>query len=112
MRTDLFTESDDSVLPNEEANRLWATTLLVKALKLEAEAKAQMKATLAFKDAKKIPAGSVGYVKVAVDKGLVNGFEDNTFKPEQRVTRAELAALLIVRIINCLVKIKTQIQVL
>lgn len=94
LENDLFTESDDSVRPSEEANRLWATTLLVKALKLEAEAKAQMTSTLAFKDAKKIPAGSVGYVKVAVDKGLVNGFEDNTFKPEKSVTRAELAALL------------------
>lgn len=94
LENDLFTESDNSVLPNEDADRLWATTLLVKALKLEAEAKAQMTSTLAFKDAKKIPAGSVGYVKVAVDKGLVNGFEDNTFKPEKSVTRAELAALL------------------
>ncbi|WNR45709.1 S-layer homology domain-containing protein [Paenibacillus roseipurpureus] len=94
LENDLFTESDDSVKPNEEANRLWATTLLVKALKLNAEAKAQMTATLTFKDAKKVPAGSVGYVKVAVDKGLVNGFEDNTFRPEQNVTRAQLAALL------------------
>lgn len=94
LENDLFTESDDSVLPNEDADRLWATTLLVKALKLEAEAKAKMTATLTFKDAKKIPAGSVGYVKVAVDKGLVNGFEDNTFKPDKSVTRAELAALL------------------
>lgn len=41
-----------------------------------------------------MPAGSVGYVKVAVDKGLVNGFEDNTFRPKRLVTRAEIAALL------------------
>ncbi|MDR6554879.1 S-layer homology domain-containing protein [Paenibacillus qinlingensis] len=94
LENDLFTESDDSVRPNEEANRLWATTLLVKALKLEAEAKANMTSQLTFKDAKQIPAGSVGYVKVAVDKGLVDGFEDNTFRPNQNVTRAQLAALL------------------
>jgi hypothetical protein len=94
LENDLFTESDDSVKPNEDANRLWATTLLVKALKLEAEAKANMTSTLTFKDAKQIPAGSVGYVKVAVDKGLIDGFEDNTFKPNQSVTRAQLAALL------------------
>lgn len=94
LENDLFTESDDSVKPNEEANRLWATTLLVKALKLEGEAKANMTSTLKFKDAKQIPAGSVGYVKVAVDKGLIDGFEDNTFKPNQSVTRAQLAALL------------------
>ncbi len=34
---------------------LWATTLLVKALKLEAEAKAKMNTTLTFKDAKQNP---------------------------------------------------------
>ncbi len=42
----------------------------------------------------KIPAGSVGYVEVAIEKGLVDGFEDNTFRPNQPVTRAQLAALL------------------
>ncbi|NOV00069.1 S-layer homology domain-containing protein [Paenibacillus planticolens] len=94
LENDLFTESDDSVQPNKEADRLWATTLLVKALKLESEAKAKMNTQLTFKDAKQIPAGSVGYVAVAIAKGLVDGFEDNTFKPNQNVTRAQLAALL------------------
>ncbi len=53
LENDLFTESDDSVKPNEDADRLWATTLLVKALKLEAEAKAQMTAHLHLKMRKK-----------------------------------------------------------
>jgi hypothetical protein len=53
-----------------------------------------MNATLPFKDANKIPAGSVGYVAVAVERGLVNGFEDNTFRPDIPVTRAQIAALL------------------
>jgi hypothetical protein len=73
---------------------LWATTLLVKALKLEADAKAKMNVTLPFKDAKEIPAGSVGYVAVAVEKGLIEGFENNTFRPNAPVTRAQLAKLL------------------
>lgn len=94
LENDLFTENDSSVEPSKEADRLWATTLLVKALKLESEAKAKMNTQLTFKDAKQIPAGSVGYVAVAIDKGLVDGFEDNTFKPNQSVTRAQLAALL------------------
>lgn len=94
LENDLFTESDDSVQPSKEADRLWATTLLVKALKLESEAKAKMNTQLTFKDAKQIPAGSVGYVQVAIEKGLVDGFEDNTFRPNQNVTRAQLAALL------------------
>ncbi len=94
LENDLFSESDDSVQPQKEADRLWATTLLVKALKLNAEAKASMTQTLTFKDAKQIPAGSVGYVAVATERKLVDGFEDNTFRPNQNVTRAQLAALL------------------
>ncbi|MCD1259708.1 S-layer homology domain-containing protein [Paenibacillus athensensis] len=94
LENDLFSESDDAVQPQKDADRLWATTLLVKALKLESEAKAKMNTKLSFRDADKIPAGSVGYVAVAIDKGLIDGFEDNTFRPNQAVTRAQLAALL------------------
>jgi len=94
LENDLFAESDTNVNPNQPADRLWATTLLVKALKLQDEAEANMNARLPFSDAASVPAGSVGYVKVAVDKGLVNGFEDNTFRPKQLVTRAQIAALL------------------
>jgi hypothetical protein len=90
----LFAETDTMVQPNKPADRLWATTLLVKALKLDSEAQAKMNAHLSFKDADKIPAGSVGYVAVAVERGLVNGFEDNTFRPNAPVTRAQIAALL------------------
>lgn len=91
---DLFLESDDAVQPEKAADRLWATTLLVKALKLDGEAKAKINTKLTFQDADKIPAGSVGYVAVAVEKGLIKGYEDNTFRPNRPVTRSELAALL------------------
>ncbi len=91
---DLFLETDDKIQPEKPADRLWATTLLVKALKLDAEAKSRMNDKLTFRDANQIPAGSVGYVKVALEKGLIDGYEDNTFRPERPVTRAELAALL------------------
>ncbi|MDF2723858.1 MAG: S-layer protein [Paenibacillus sp.] len=94
LENDLFTESDSSIQPEKAADRLWATTLLVKSLKLDAEAKAKMNTKLTFKDADKIPAGSVGYVAVAVERGLIDGFEDNTFRPNESVTRAQLAALL------------------
>jgi hypothetical protein len=94
LENDLFNEGDDKVDPQRNGDRLWATTLLVKALKLDAEAKAKMNTKLPFKDANQIPAGSVGYIAVAIEKGLVDGFEDNTFRPNQPVTRAQLAALL------------------
>lgn len=94
LENNLFAETDNKVQANKPADRLWATTLLVKALKLDNEAHAKMNATLSFRDADKIPAGSVGYVAVAVERGLVNGFEDNTFRPNVPVSRAQIAALL------------------
>ncbi|WP_371263402.1 S-layer homology domain-containing protein [Paenibacillus sp. 1_12] len=94
LQNDLFEESENAVQPEKEADRLWATTLLIKALKLQNEAKAKMNTKLTFKDANKIPAGSVGYVALAIEKKLVDGYEDNTFRPNNPVTRAELAALL------------------
>lgn len=94
LENDLFLESDESVQPEKPADRLWATTLLVKALKLSAEAKTRMNVKLPYKDADQIPAGSVGYVEVARQKGLIDGYEDLTFRPNKPVTRAELAALL------------------
>lgn len=94
LENDLFEESADMVQPQKEADRLWATTLLIKALKKQDEAKAKMDTKLTFKDANKIPAGSVGYVAVAIEQGLIDGYEDNTFRPERPVTRAEMAKLL------------------
>lgn len=94
LENDLFLETEKEVQPEKPADRLWATILLVKALGLEDQAKAKMNTELAFKDRKEIPAGAVGYVAVAVEKGLVTGYENNTFRPNQPVTRAELAAIL------------------
>jgi Predicted alternative 3-dehydroquinate synthase len=94
LENDLFAETEESIQPEKPATRLWSTTILVKALKLEAEAKAKSNTKLTFKDAKQIPAGSVGYVQVALEKGIITGYNDNSFRPNQQVTRAELAALL------------------
>ncbi|MDQ8739367.1 S-layer homology domain-containing protein [Paenibacillus sp. LHD-38] len=97
LENDLFSETETEVKPEANATRLWSTILLVKALKLEDEAKALNNTKLDFKDAKEIPAGSVGYVALALQKGIITGYNDKhgkTFRPNQPVTRAELAALL------------------
>lgn len=47
---------------------------------------------LGFKD--KVPDYAKGAVQVAVSKGLVKGYGDNTFRPDQPVTRAEAAVIL------------------
>jgi hypothetical protein len=94
LENDLFLETETHVQPEVAADRLWATMLLVKAMKLEGEAKAKMNVQLPFKDSKDIPAGAVGYVAIALEKGLISGYTDATFRPNKSVTRAELAALL------------------
>lgn len=94
LENDLFSETETEIKPEQNATRLWATTILIKALKLEEEAKALNTTKLDFKDAKNIPAGSVGYVALAIEKGIITGYNDETFRPNQPVSRAELAALL------------------
>ncbi|QJD84096.1 S-layer homology domain-containing protein [Cohnella herbarum] len=94
LENDLFSENDTTIQAEKPANRLWASVLLVKAMKLDAEAKKKMDVVLPFKDTRDIPAGSVGYIAVALEKNLITGYSDNTFQPNRPVTRAELAALL------------------
>ena len=45
LENDLFAESDTNVNPNQPADRLWATTLLVKALKLSGRSRSQYERT-------------------------------------------------------------------
>lgn len=90
----LFDTSADKLEPEKPASRLWTSTLLVKALGLEKEALQKMNTKLSFKDADVIPAGAVGYVAVAEEKGIITGYPDGTFQPEKKVTRAEMAAFL------------------
>jgi hypothetical protein len=118
LKNDLFSETEISIQAEKPATRLWASVLLVKALKLDAEAQTKMGTVLPFRDANQIPAGSVGYVAEALDKNLITGYQvgknkdnndenDNSdsvnpvsnsydliFQPNKPVTRAELAALL------------------
>lgn len=47
-----------------------------------------------FTDYKSISDEAQKYVAVAVDKGLISGYEDNTFRGQDTITRAEAATLL------------------
>lgn len=81
--------------PNKAASRLWVAEILVRALGYgQAEIAAAGQQAPGFKDAKSIPADKYGYVALAVQRGLIQGYEDGTFRPQKPVTRAEMAALI------------------
>lgn len=90
----LFDTSEHRLDPEKPASRVWVSALLVKALGLQDEALALMSEEPDFSDVNAIPAGSIGYVNVAVKQGIISGYPNGTFKPHQNVTRAELASLL------------------
>lgn len=84
-------KTDKTFGPEDKMTRAEIVTILCRMSKDNAEGKSK---SLAFKDTKQSDwyADSVGW---AVENKVVNGYEDNTFKPKANVTRQELAALLI-----------------
>jgi hypothetical protein len=75
--------------PAEPLTRAQAVTMIVRALKVQTQA-----TSTTFADDTEIPLWTVGSVQVAVEKGIVNGFEDNTFRPDLNATRCEAAKML------------------
>lgn len=90
----LFDAGETELHPAQSASRLWVSSLLVRAMGLEPQALQKMNTKLNFTDANLIPATSVGYVAVAVEHGILQGYPDRTFQPNKPVTRAEMATLL------------------
>lgn len=82
------------VNPSAPASRAWISMVMVRALGEEDAALAQMNVKLPYKDANAIPKGMVGYVAVAVELGLFQGYPGGQFKPNKAVTRAEMATII------------------
>ncbi|AEE90490.1 S-layer domain-containing protein [Tepidanaerobacter acetatoxydans Re1] len=80
--------------PNAPAKRYEIARYIVRALDLEDEAKEHMGEKLSFKDAAAIPKDVTGYVYVMLDLELMKGDDNNKFKPNEPITRAEMAVML------------------
>ncbi|MZQ75831.1 MAG: hypothetical protein GT589_06675 [Peptoclostridium sp.] len=79
---------------NSAAKRYEVAKYMVRALDLEDEAIESMDEDIDFEDADSIPDGYEGYIYVAVDRGIMNGYPNGMFLPNKPVTRAEMSVLL------------------
>lgn len=79
---------DGSFKPNNKVTRAQAAIMLGRALDLKGEPR-----NTKFKDVSVKVTGS-GYIAAAVDRGIISGFPDGTYRPYEPVTRAQMAIFL------------------
>ena len=81
--------SDGTFKPNGTLTRAEFALMLMNALKPQ-----EAGTKLTFTDAAKIGAWAQEAVAQAVQAGIINGYEDGTFRPNAEITRAEMAVIL------------------
>jgi serine protease AprX len=88
----LFTDASPGgpFRPNDRATRLTAAIALVRAAGLRSLAESLAGTSLPLTDAFSIPSNLRGYVKVALDRGLMTA-DGNIFRPNDAMKRVELA---------------------
>ncbi len=82
---------DGTVRPDLEISRAEIVVMLAKAVNL----KPSGSTVLNFADGKDIQAWASGYVKAAVENKIINGYEDNTFRPSARLLRRDMTVMAI-----------------
>lgn len=83
---------DGTVKPDNQITRQEIAKLIVCAL----DAKPADTIDLTFTDKDDIADWAKGYVQTAVNLGILNGYDDGTYKPTQPVSRKELAKIAMV----------------
>lgn len=81
-------------LPNEMALREDIAVALVKLKGYDTSLFDESILKAMFTDWQSISEGARKYVAIAVEQGLISGYEDNTFRGQSSITRAEAATLL------------------
>lgn len=80
--------ADGTFKPNNTVTRAQAAMMLGRALNLNGEARKTK-----FKDVPAKVTGS-GYIASAVEKGIISGYADGTYRPHESVTRGQMAIFL------------------
>ncbi|KOP67910.1 S-layer protein [Bacillus sp. FJAT-18019] len=80
---------DHSFKPDRQVTRAEFMVMMAKALNGQGNS-----GNLSFKDSSLIGSWALEAIQWAVSEGLVKGYEDGSFRPNQSVNRAEMAALI------------------
>lgn len=90
----LIVPDENNFNATASASRAWVAQLMVRMINKNYEASQSTSQSLPFKDADLIPSWAVGYVDTAFRYKLLSGYPDNSFRPNQTVTRAEMVSML------------------
>ncbi|MFD2115114.1 polysaccharide lyase family 8 super-sandwich domain-containing protein [Paenibacillus yanchengensis] len=82
---------DQSFRPDATVSRAEFATLLARALQWIDEDKSNN--ILKFVDKETIPAWALPYITSSVNLGIITGYPDQTFRPEQSIIRAEMIVM-------------------
>jgi uncharacterized protein YjdB len=81
--------SDQTFKPNASTTRAEFMTMLAKAFKWQGEAAAP-----SFKDNGQIGAWAKDAIAQGVERGIVSGYTDGSFRPNQQITRTEMIVMI------------------
>lgn len=91
--------SPTTASPNATLTREQAAVLLARNLMLQPT----VGETLGFSDSRELSSWSRGLIGAAAQNGVINGYSDGSFRPNGRITRGEVAAM-VARSLGTLIK--------
>ncbi len=100
----------DKYHPNYNITRREIATMLVRAMKLNDSAIAFAGEPTGFTDDQKLQVYEKGYIYLAKELGLVGGYEDGSFRPDNKATRAEACVMILRLLTNLGIDENTQPQ--
>jgi len=87
--------NDGTFQAGRQISRMEMASILIRAMNLEDIADSSRDDFIKFSDANQIPNWARGSVVIAIEKGVINGYSDNTFGPVKSATRAEAVTMII-----------------
>lgn len=88
-------EYGDLYMPDKNITRIEMAKMIVRAVGLGEQAVDMAGNDTRFVDNTEIPTADRGYIIIASDNGIINGYLDLTFKPYGEATRAEASTMVI-----------------